>query len=402
MSKTYLPKIFIASSLEKQKLVLTLEKELKKYANITKWFKDFFKSGDITLLKLLDAANTFDYAIILVSQDDQLKSRNITFGSPRDNVIFEAGLFLAVLGPKRVFILLESKKGIKTKKPSDLDGFNYISYKIESTYLKSMNNALEQIKSTIKKQTNNSRLRAIRDKIHKYKLKLEELIEKELDFELPLIDWRLEQELGKLTQINTNSWQIFAKDSIPYLRYVFEHVLKSLHPGDSYITLSNLEFWSPQKFGVGDFISANVNAIRKSSIVIDRVILVNAKLISKKCPNELKNEKLNLIQLVKLFHGNPILSKSNLLFFLTNNPDSKDYQHVPFVIIKRGEKDKVKYMSLVAQFPLKRDPYLLIRFHNKIDLLIESHLDLFTRHKRNKDNKSECISLREIRKRLEI
>ena len=56
---------------------------------------------------LLHAASLYDFAVLVVTPDDLLKSRRKLYKAPRDNVLFEFGLFLGRLGPRRAFILCE-------------------------------------------------------------------------------------------------------------------------------------------------------------------------------------------------------------------------------------------------------------------------------------------------------
>ena len=58
----------------------------------------------------------------MLGQDDVTESRGSATPSPRDNVIFEAGLFTAVLGRERTFYVID-KAG--TKIPSDWTGIGY-------------------------------------------------------------------------------------------------------------------------------------------------------------------------------------------------------------------------------------------------------------------------------------
>ncbi len=62
--------------------------------------------------------NLFDYGILIASADDTTFFRKKKVLTPRDNVIFELGLFSGRLGRFRSFLLVE--QGIKI--PSDLLG----------------------------------------------------------------------------------------------------------------------------------------------------------------------------------------------------------------------------------------------------------------------------------------
>jgi len=68
----------------------------------------------------MDATSRFDFAILLLTPDDIVQSRSTELASPRDNVIFELGLFMGELGRDRTFILQQPGSGMKI--PTDLAG----------------------------------------------------------------------------------------------------------------------------------------------------------------------------------------------------------------------------------------------------------------------------------------
>lgn len=62
----------------------------------------------------------FDFAVLVLTPDDLVNSRELETFGPRDNVIFELGLFMGRLGRSRTFILHPSAAGLKI--PTDLSG----------------------------------------------------------------------------------------------------------------------------------------------------------------------------------------------------------------------------------------------------------------------------------------
>jgi len=97
-----------------------VELQLQGVALTTIWKDDVFGLGSSTLDSLMRALDEYDFAIIILSPDDMIESRNKNYASPRDNVLFELGLFMGRLGPSRTFIVHE--KGVDLKLPSDLAG----------------------------------------------------------------------------------------------------------------------------------------------------------------------------------------------------------------------------------------------------------------------------------------
>ena len=67
-----------------------------------------------------------DFAILLLSPDDQVTSRAKTSAAPRDNIIFEIGLFIGALRHERTLII--QPRGTDLKIPSDLLGLTPIDY----------------------------------------------------------------------------------------------------------------------------------------------------------------------------------------------------------------------------------------------------------------------------------
>ena len=62
--------------------------------------------------------------------DDLTTSRGVEYSAPRDNVIFELGLFMGHLSRSRTLIAVP--QGGKVKLASDLQGLTILDYKIES------------------------------------------------------------------------------------------------------------------------------------------------------------------------------------------------------------------------------------------------------------------------------
>lgn len=56
--------------------------------------------------------------MFILAPDDMTFSKDETKPAPRDNVLFESGLFMGVLGRERVFLVYDQAVGLKI--PSDL------------------------------------------------------------------------------------------------------------------------------------------------------------------------------------------------------------------------------------------------------------------------------------------
>ena len=122
-----LPSVFIGSSSEGLDVAREIELQLQRDAITTIWKDGVFGLGSGTLESLMNALDQFDFAVIVLSPDDLTDSRGRSFASPRDNVIFELGLFMGRLGRSRVFIVHEHDANLKL--PSDLAGITVSSYR---------------------------------------------------------------------------------------------------------------------------------------------------------------------------------------------------------------------------------------------------------------------------------
>lgn len=123
------PKVFVASSSEGLPVVkaarLLLLQELRETAEIEPWTRAFQLSA--TYIESLEkAASEADFAVLVLTPDDVTTSRKKERLAPRDNVIFELGLFMGALGRERCFLLQDARHGLRL--PSDLLGVHAATY----------------------------------------------------------------------------------------------------------------------------------------------------------------------------------------------------------------------------------------------------------------------------------
>ena len=119
------PRIFIGSSSEGLATAQYVKKSLKGDFDCVIWNDGpVFGLGGSYLDSLLKAGSMFDFGILVATKDDKTKSRDKAFDSPRDNVVFEYGLFMGRLGKFRTLILREEG----AKLPSDLEGIHTSRY----------------------------------------------------------------------------------------------------------------------------------------------------------------------------------------------------------------------------------------------------------------------------------
>jgi hypothetical protein len=142
------PRIFLGSSGKQEKLLKALTRGLEAVAHVEPWTTSF-DPGTTTLQRLLDLTREVDFAAFVFPRDDWTSddappsdAPEPGQASPRDNVVFEAGLFGSVLGMQRTFILHANG----AKLPSDLLGLTTVRYDQATTAAetKSINQKLRQ------------------------------------------------------------------------------------------------------------------------------------------------------------------------------------------------------------------------------------------------------------------
>lgn len=127
------PRIFLGSSAQQEKLLQALTRGLQDIADVDAW-TTVFNPGVSTLNRLVELTREVDFAAFVFAQDDWTTkgaSPEAASGqaSPRDNVVFEAGLFGGALGIRRTFILHANG----AKLPTDLLGLTSIRYDPDTT-----------------------------------------------------------------------------------------------------------------------------------------------------------------------------------------------------------------------------------------------------------------------------
>lgn len=123
------PWLFVGSSAEG----LAIGRELKSDLShdpieVQVWTDGVFKASQDTMDSLMIATLHSDFAVIVMSPDDSVTARGSTELAPRDNAIFELGLFMGALGRSRTFLL--KPRGVSVKLPTDLLGVTPLEYRV--------------------------------------------------------------------------------------------------------------------------------------------------------------------------------------------------------------------------------------------------------------------------------
>jgi CRP/FNR family transcriptional regulator, cyclic AMP receptor protein len=127
-----MPVLFVGSSVEGLPVVRELQLGMKHdRIHVRPWTTPgVFGPGGVPLDSLLREVEASDFAAFIFGPDDKAFSRGEMYEAPRDNVVFELGLFMARLDRNRTFIIKEHSSEIKI--PTDLLGIIPITYVVKA------------------------------------------------------------------------------------------------------------------------------------------------------------------------------------------------------------------------------------------------------------------------------
>ena len=122
------PTVFIGSSTEGISIAEAVQWSLERSGSVetTLWTQGIFEPSSTVFNSLNAAVRSFDYAIFCLTADDKVSYRQLDVLTARDNIIFEAGLFMGALGSEKVFLLVSSD--VLPKIPTDLSGVNLVNW----------------------------------------------------------------------------------------------------------------------------------------------------------------------------------------------------------------------------------------------------------------------------------
>ncbi|MGO9837692.1 MAG: TIR domain-containing protein [Polyangiaceae bacterium] len=122
-----IPRVFLGSSRETLPVAKALKRAVERVAkakslNLTAiiWSDGVFGASKSAIEALEVQLRLSDFAILVAGKDDKVRSRGTQKDAPRDNVVFELGLFMGALSRTRTFLLVP--QGVNLKIPSDLLG----------------------------------------------------------------------------------------------------------------------------------------------------------------------------------------------------------------------------------------------------------------------------------------
>jgi hypothetical protein len=118
--------MFIGSSSEGLKVAEHVQLLMERECEAEIWKQGVFGLSQGILESLIRALERFDFAVLVLTADDQIESRGQTRPAARDNVIFELGLFIGALGRERTFMVYD--RTAPPQLPSDLLGITAAEY----------------------------------------------------------------------------------------------------------------------------------------------------------------------------------------------------------------------------------------------------------------------------------
>ncbi len=126
------PRIFVACSTEALPVARAFCRRLQKETLIPDiWNGGVFKPSQHLLESLGQELNKADFALAIFSPDDKVESRGQIMAAPRDNTVYELGLFAGAIGRARSFCALPRRVPVKV--PSDLTGITMLRYQVSDT-----------------------------------------------------------------------------------------------------------------------------------------------------------------------------------------------------------------------------------------------------------------------------
>ncbi|AFC28663.1 nucleotide-binding protein-like protein [Paenibacillus mucilaginosus 3016] len=134
------PCVFIGSARESIAIASTIHKALSHFAQVSPWYAGTFHAMHYTMDDLEARLAASDFAVFVFSPDDLLLHRGKLVLTPRDNTVFEMGLFWGKLKRGRVFFVVPEYVEMEYHKEkitefhlmSDLQGLTLLRYEVRT------------------------------------------------------------------------------------------------------------------------------------------------------------------------------------------------------------------------------------------------------------------------------
>ncbi|MEX0805729.1 MAG: TIR domain-containing protein [Candidatus Binatia bacterium] len=145
-----IPVLFLGSSKETLPVAEAIGRSVPgDVATVRLWAQGVFGASRFLIEDLDAQVRVADFAALIAGPDDRVNSRGKDFDAPRDNVIFELGLFMGALSRHRTFLVVP--QGVDLKIPSDLLGLTLVRYDPKTAQIETgVARACEELVAAIK------------------------------------------------------------------------------------------------------------------------------------------------------------------------------------------------------------------------------------------------------------
>jgi predicted nucleotide-binding protein len=145
------PLVFLGSSSERLYIAEAIQDGVRNECEPWVWNQGVFRASQTAISSLIRAIREKqpDFAVFVICGEDLTESRGVLSAAPRDNIIFEVGLFMGALSPERVILVVDQDAAPKI--PSDLLGLTQARFKQprRGTIEASLGTACREVKKSI-------------------------------------------------------------------------------------------------------------------------------------------------------------------------------------------------------------------------------------------------------------
>ncbi len=121
------PLVFVACAAEALPVASAIQAHFEIGKTVVEiWTDGVFKPSQGTMESLEDKLSSADFCVAIFSADDKVESRGLESVAPRDNTVFELGLFAGAISRQRSFFAVQKDRDIKI--PTDLAGITSLRF----------------------------------------------------------------------------------------------------------------------------------------------------------------------------------------------------------------------------------------------------------------------------------
>lgn len=145
------PNVFIGSSGEALAEANHISRALRRHdVTCRLWTQGVFQLSRTAIEDLIHVSSGCDFAVLFLTPDDMTLSRGRKRASPRDNVVFELGLFMGAIGRDRTYVVVP--RGSDLRLPTDILGVTHAPY--DRGHTRSLGRRLRPVSSALWRRIN--------------------------------------------------------------------------------------------------------------------------------------------------------------------------------------------------------------------------------------------------------